>query len=139
MGRDLLVPWLERKVTMAQFSAEDLRVLAETDEVEIETPRAQGSSRRTIIWIVVDGERVYIRSVRGPAGRWYQAVGGGGEARLHAAPRVWTIRTVPVTAQADVARVSDAIRRKYQDRSPGPTAAMLRPDVLPTTLRVEPA
>ena len=123
---------------MAQFSAEDLRFLAETDEVDIETPRASGRSRRTIIWIVVDSQHVYVRSVRGPAGRWYQAVARGSEARLHAGPRTWTIRTAPVADQAEVARVSDAIRRKYQDRWPGPTAAMLRPDVLPTTLRVEP-
>ena len=122
---------------MAQFSAEDLRVLAQTDEVEIETPRASGNSRRTTIWIVVDGERVYVRSVRGPAGRWYQAVVSGSDARLHAGPRTWAIRTTPVGDQAEVDRVSEAIRRKYRDRWPGPTAAMLRPDVMPTTLRVE--
>jgi hypothetical protein len=129
---------MAEEVSMAQFSAEDLRVLAETDEVEIETPRASGSSRRTIIWVMVDGERVYIRSVRGAAGRWYQVVTSGSDARLHAGPRTWTIRAVPVADRAEVARVSEAIRRKYHARWPGPTAAMLRPDVLPTTLRVEP-
>jgi hypothetical protein len=54
--------------TMAQFSADELEELARADEVEIETRRAAGGSRRTIIWIVVDGGHVYVRSVRGPAG-----------------------------------------------------------------------
>ena len=117
------------------FTAEDLRLLDSTAEVEIRV----GGRPALPIWIVVDGERVYIRSVRGLAGRWYQNVVSGAEARLAADRRVWTIRTQQVTDQAEIARVSQAIERKYQSRWPGPTAAMLRPEVLPTTLRVEPA
>src|SRR5918911_354164 len=100
---------------MAKFSAADLRLLAGADEVEIETSRASGRRLRTTIWIMVDGERVSIRSVRGPAGRWYQAVTSGGDTRLHAGPRAWTIRTTPVTDPAEVARVSEAVGRKYKD------------------------
>jgi hypothetical protein len=124
---------------MAQFSAGDLRVLDQTDEIDIETPRASGRDRRTIIWIVTVGGHAYIRSVRGPSGRWYQAVADGGQARLVAGSQSWQVRTTPVTDQAEIDQVSQAISRKYQDRWPGPTAAMLRPEVLPTTLRVEPA
>jgi hypothetical protein len=35
--------------------------------------------------------------------------------------------------------VSDALKRKYEQRWPGPLAAMLREQVLPTTMRVKPA
>jgi hypothetical protein len=125
---------------MTQFSAGEREQLANAAEVEIETRRASGgSNRRTIIWIVVDGERVYIRSVRGAAGAWYGAVTRDKEAQLHAGSSTWAVRATPVTDAAEVERVSRAIDQKYRERWPGPTAAMLRPDVLGTTLRIEPA
>jgi hypothetical protein len=48
------------------------------------------------------------------------------------------VRAVPVDDPAEVERVSEALRRNYA-RWPGPLASMLRPETLPTTLRLEPA
>ena len=118
---------------MAQFNAEERRVLADTAEVHVEFK----PGRRIPIWIVVDGQDVYVRSVRGPAGRWYQAVLSGQPVGLYAGAHQWTIHGEHVTDQATIARVSDAIRSKYEHRWRGPTAAMLRDEVLPTTLRLE--
>ena len=44
-----------------------------------------------------------------------------------------------VQPSTEVARVSAAIDHKYRSRWPGPTDSMLRPEVLGTTLRVDPA
>ena len=119
---------------MAQFSPEDLRLLNGTDEVSIERRPGRG----TTIWIVVADGVAYIRSVRGAAGLWYQTVSGGSPARLVAGSAAWPIRVEAVSDPAQVERVSEAIRTKYERRWPGPTAAMLRPEVVSTTLRVEP-
>jgi hypothetical protein len=35
--------------------------------------------------------------------------------------------------------VSETIRSKYEDAWPGPTAGMVRPEVLPTTVKLSPA
>jgi hypothetical protein len=117
---------------VAQFNAEERRLLADTAEVHVEFRPGQ----RIPIWIVVDGQDVYVRSVRGPAGRWYQAVSAGQPVRLYAGAHQWPIRGEHVTDQAEIARVSDAIRTKYEARWRGPTAGMLRQEVLPTTLRL---
>jgi hypothetical protein len=119
---------------MSGFEAETLRLLDSTAEVEIETSRG----RRTI-WIVVDGDTAYIRSVRGAAGAWYRAVQRQPQAQLHVDSRTLAIRLIPVEDAAEVERVSLAIDRKYRSRWPGPTDSMLRPEVLGTTLRVDPA
>jgi hypothetical protein len=87
---------------------------------------------------MVVGDEVYIRSVRGEDGVWYQAMRRGAAARLLAGSSAWPIQVEPVTDAAEIARVSDAVSAKYAQRWPGPTAAMLRPEVLPTTLRVTP-
>jgi hypothetical protein len=122
------------------FDTETLDLLDETDEVYIETRRDAGSSEhRTIVWaVVVDGE-VFVRSVRGNKGRWYREISSNLEGALHAGDNRIPVRAVPATDGLTVDAVSDAYRAKYEDEYPGPTAAMLRPDVLPTTLKLSPA
>lgn len=121
------------------FDADTLKAWDQAAEVEIETSRGAGAPvHRTVIWIVVDGDQAYVRSVRGASGRWYREIVANPHGAVHARGR-----RVPVAAQsandpATVARVSELLSRKYQDRWPGPTASMLREDVLPTTLRLAP-
>jgi hypothetical protein len=111
------------------FDAETLQVLDETREAQIETRRDEDAPvHRTIIWVVtVDGE-VYVRSVRGEKGRWY-----------HFRDRRIPVRAVPVRGEPTVGAVSEAYRDKYGRTSPGSTRAMLQPETLPTTLKLEPA
>ncbi len=112
---------------------------AQTDEIDIETSRGGGTAvHRTTIWIVVDGDAAYVRSVRGPDGRWYRELTANPSGAVHAAGERVPVRAEPAPDAATVARVSAAIEHKYQSRWAGPTAAMLRPEVLPTTLRLLP-
>jgi len=123
-------------------SAFDPAVLAlwdTTAEIDIETTRGDGAPvHRTTIWIVVDGSDAYVRSVRGPAGRWYRELTANPHGAVHAAGQRVPVRASPAVDADTVARVSAAVTKKYQSRWQGPTAAMLRPDTLPTTLRLEP-
>lgn len=77
---------------MSGFDPALLAILREAEEAEITT---RGTTiHRTIIWPVVDDRgRVFVRSVRGPRGRWYRdaladpAVSlAVGEARLELIP-----------------------------------------------------
>jgi hypothetical protein len=91
-----------------------------------------------VIWIVVDGDAAYVRSVRGVKGRWYRELTANPHGAIHAGGRRVSVRARPAADAATIARVSDLLRTKYQRRWPGPTASMLREDVLPTTQRLEP-
>jgi hypothetical protein len=121
-----------------RFDAELLRRLEDAEEIEIETRRKTGQARQTTIWIVVDEGRVYVRSVRGPGGKWYQRLRRDPQGAVHLAGARTPVRAVPVGDAAEIERVSEALRRKYA-RYSGPLANMLRPDTLPTTLQLEPA
>src|SRR4051794_2990035 len=81
---------------VAAFSQADRDLLQRTDEVGIETR----AGRQLPIWVVVVGDDVYIRSVRGIEGRWYQALLGGTDARLHAGDRAWSIKSEQVSDAA---------------------------------------
>ncbi len=52
-------------------STEDLDLLAAVNEVKIET-QSGDRVHRTVIWVATESERLYVRSVRGDSGRWYQ-------------------------------------------------------------------
>ena len=122
------------------FDTETLRLLDETDEVYVETRRDGDSpEHRTIIWVVVAGGEVYVRSVRGPKGRWYREISSNPEGALHVDDERIPVRAAPADDGPTVEAVSDALRSKYEESAPGPTAAMVRPEVLPTTLKLSPA
>ena len=122
----------------ATFDPSTLDLLREIEEVEIETRTAPGAaSHRTIIWVVADEEdRVFIRSVRGPAARWYREAVANPPCVLHADALALTVLAVAATDDAQVAACSRALPAKY-GRGPS-VQAMLRPAVLPTTLRLVP-
>jgi hypothetical protein len=122
------------------FDAETLELLDETKEVKIETRRAADSpEHRTIIWIVVVEGEVFVRSVRGRKGRWYRRISSNPEGALHVRGNRIPVRATLATDDTTVDAVSDALKSKYEEAWPGPTAAMVRPEVLPTTLKLSPA
>ena len=106
------------------------------EEVEIETWSMAGEPRRTIIWVVVDDGRVYVRSVRGERGRWYREIRTEPHAALLVAGERVEVQAVPVDEES-IAACSAALERKYA--ADPALRSMLRPDVLSTTLRLDPA
>jgi hypothetical protein len=121
------------------FDQDTLNAFDQTAEIDIETSRGDGAPvHRTTIWIVVDGDTAYVRSVRGPAGRWFREIVANPAGAIHVGGKAVPVQAHAATDPATMARVSDALNKKYLARWPGPTAAMLREDTLPTTLRLEP-
>lgn len=120
---------------MAQFDADTLNTVATVKELAIRTARHPGTS--VVIWAVVSDGTIFVRSFRGGAGRWYRDLAEGGRAALEAGGRTLEVEAVPVRDEGAIARVSEAFLRKYR---PSPYAeAMVKPDILSTTLRLDPA
>jgi hypothetical protein len=125
--------------TAQRFSDEILALIGQAEEVHIEPRSADGQHVGPVtIWVVVVDGDVYVRSYRGPNGRWYQALLRHPAGVLHVNGRDVPFRAVRVEDQAEIARVSETYRRKYERKWPRETAEMLRDEVLPTTLRLEP-
>jgi hypothetical protein len=119
---------------MTNFDADILRELRDLREVAIRTEKHPKSA--VVIWAVVVDEEVFVRSVRGGKGRWYRDLAAGGPATLEFAGRRVAAQAIPVSDPAAIAGASHEYLRKYQ---PSPYAqAMVRSEVLPTTLRLEP-
>ena len=120
------------------FDAATRQLIDEAYEIRIETPRPDGSTRGTIIWAMVDGEDVFVRSVRGDRGHWFQAATDADEPLTMVVGKKSAAVTGHVAADPDsIARCSRALERKYRDDPALPS--MLRPSTLATTMRLEPA
>ena len=96
------------------FAPADLAALEAAEEIEIET-RASADARahRTIIWIMTDGADAFVRSVRGPAGRWYREALADPRVVVHAGGRTLPARVVPAPDEESIARTNAGLRRKY--------------------------
>lgn len=125
-----------------RFEPGELAWLAETEEIEIETSAPDGASHRTIIWVVVDADDAFIRSVNGPTARWYREAVANPTVTIHTRrcvqpARSVTARVETATDRSSIERTDEALQRKYAgDPS---VRSMLAPDILDTTLRLVPA
>jgi hypothetical protein len=119
---------------MAKFDANTLRELRDVDEVAIRTDKHPKSA--VVIWVVAADEEIFVRSWRGAKGRWYQDLAAGGPATLEFDGRSLAVQAFPAGDQNAVDRTSREFLGKY--RRSTHAEEMVRPETLPTTLRLEP-
>lgn len=119
---------------MTKFDADTLSTLRNLQEVIIRTEKRPQSG--VVIWIVVAGDEVFVRSWRGTRGRWYKDLAKGGPAILELDDRQLAVQTIPASDPDSVTAVSREFLTKYQRSSHA--REMVRADILSTTLRLEP-
>jgi hypothetical protein len=119
---------------MAKFDAATLRELRDVREIAIRTEKHPDTA--VVIWVVVADDDVFVRSVRGGKGRWYRDLATGGSATLEFAGQRLEVQAIPANDADSIARASREFLSKYH---PSPYAqSIVRDEVLPTTLRLEP-
>lgn len=119
---------------MAAFDPDTLSDLRDRHEVTIRTQQHPGTA--VVIWAVVADGALFVRSARGPKGRWYRDVTVDPRAVLEFAGRRLSMQAVPVSDSSSIEAVSREYLRKYRN-SPY-VQSVVRSDVLPTTLRLDP-
>jgi hypothetical protein len=119
---------------MPSFDTDTLRLLQTVQEVTIRTEKHPDTA--VITWVVTAGDEVYLRSVRGAKGRWYQDLKAGGPALLEVQGRQIAVQAIPAGDAESIDRASRQYLTKY--RSSPYAEPMVRAEVLSTTLRLEP-
>jgi hypothetical protein len=118
------------------FSTEDLQELASVHEVRIETQAPGGDLHQAIVWVVVDGDDVFVRSWLGARARWYREAIANPAVALHVENRRLAATAIPATDPDSVRRCSDRFLTKYAKSKSA--LDMVRDEILATTLRLEP-
>ena len=122
---------------MTGWTTDELSRIGEAEELEIAARRTDGSLRAPVpIWVVRVGDELYVRSWRGPNGRWFRAARASREGRISAGG---VDRDVALVDAADDVydAVDDAYRAKY-DRYASYVPPMLAAQARATTLKLLP-
>jgi hypothetical protein len=119
------------------FDADELQRLATARTVRLETRAPDGTVHLTPIWAVVHDDRVFVRSWRGAGARWYREALANPAVAIHVRKHRIAATAIPASDPDSVERASEALLEKYAG-DPA-TSSMVREEILPTTLRLEPA
>src|SRR5438552_1947049 len=100
---------------MSKWSHDELRKIAEADDLHISPLREDGVTYRTptLIWSVAVDDALYVRAYYGLNSHWYQAAVRQKAGRIIAADMTKEVTFEPVE-EAINDRIDDAYRAKYR-------------------------
>ena len=121
------------------WTSEELDKIANADELRIEPMRADGSPREpTTIWVVRDGDDLYIRAFRGPGGVWYRAARATHRGHISAGGVDRDVAFVEEDDDERMDKIDHAYRSKYGNYPRQHVDPMVAPEARAATLRVIP-
>jgi hypothetical protein len=122
---------------MPDWNPTELEQLAAAREIEVSALRDDGALTKPVtIWAVrVEGD-LYVRSVRGGAGRWYRAAGRRHEGRIETGDAAVDVSFEDASHHLD-AEIDAAYKEKYGYPS-APVDSITTDDAQATTTRIVP-
>jgi hypothetical protein len=122
---------------MTGWATEELSRIGDTEELEIAVRRSDGTLREPVpVWVVRVGDDLYVRSWRGPNGRWFRAARASREGHITAGGIERDVALVD--ADDDVNDAIDAGYRAKYGRYASYVPTMLAPQARATTLKLVP-
>ena len=124
---------------MTTWTADELARIGQADELRIAALRADDSLRRpTTIWVVADGDELYVRSAHADQAAWWRATRVRHQGHISAGgiERDVTFAEVPDPDEND--RIDAAYRAKYRRYPAAYTDAVVNPEARATTIRLVP-
>ncbi|HEY0493025.1 MAG TPA: DUF2255 family protein [Candidatus Dormibacteraeota bacterium] len=123
---------------MTQWSKDELSRIGKAEELQIASVRRDGTLRKPVtIWVVLHGDGLYVRSVRGPAGAWFRGTQERHEGRIQAGSIAKEVTFVDAGHDAE-AEVDSAYRAKYRRYAGSVLNSVLTPEAKSTTIKLVP-
>jgi hypothetical protein len=124
-------------MSMTSWSRDELNKIGTAEELEIAPRRDDGTLRDPVtIWVVRQGDNLYVRSYNGKSGSWYRAAQNSHQGRIQAGGVEKDVRFV--NADADLNDQIDAAYQSKYGRYPKYVAPMVTPEVRTTTIQLLP-
>ncbi|MER5180945.1 DUF2255 family protein [Streptomyces sp. NPDC002896] len=99
---------------MTTWTNDELTRIEHAEELQMAPSRSDGAPRTPVpIWVVRDGDDLYVRSFRGSAGAWYRAALVSHEGRIRSGGVAKDVTLVEVTDPGVNDRIDTAYRTKY--------------------------
>jgi hypothetical protein len=119
------------------WTSAELDKIGGAEELRLASVRRDGTLRKPVtMWVVRDGDDLYVRSVNGRGSSWFRGARIRHEARISAGGIEKDVSLVETDAVNDV--VDAAYRAKYGRCYPSIVPSMVTPEARAATLRLVP-
>jgi hypothetical protein len=124
---------------MTEWTNNELNSIGQADELQITSARPDGTLRPYVtIWVVRDGDDLYVRTAYGAENGWYRRAKASGTGRI----RAGGLERDVTFADADPGLhegIDKAYHVKYDRYGPKIVGSVVGPDVADLTIRLVPA
>ncbi len=119
------------------WTAEELHRVGEAEELELSPMRRDETLRSPVVmWVVRDGEDVYVRSVNGRGSSWFRGAEARHQAHISAGGVTKAVELVETDDRADA--IDAAYETKYGHRYATIVPSIVAPDARAATLKLVP-
>lgn len=119
------------------WTSDELDAIGTAEELSLASVRRDGTLRRPVtMWVVRDGEDVYVRSVNGRGSSWFRGARTRHEAHIRAGGVERDVELVESDERTDA--VDAAYREKYGRRYPTIVPSIIAPQARAATLKLTP-
>ncbi|MEV0388505.1 DUF2255 family protein [Nonomuraea sp. NPDC050643] len=125
---------------MSGWTSDELTAIGNAEELELASRRDDGSLRRPVtMWVVRDGDDLYVRCMNGPDGAWYRGTRTRHEGHISAGGLRRDVTFADSDAGRDLDdRLDDAYRAKYHRYGPDIVGGVVNPGARAATIRLVP-
>jgi len=122
---------------MSTWTNDELEKIGAAEELDLASVRRDGTLRRPVtMWVVRDGDDLYVRSVNGPGSSWFRGAQTRHEAHISAGGVDKDLDLVETDKAGD--EVDAAYDAKYGRRYPTIVPSIVAPQALAATLKLTP-
>jgi hypothetical protein len=122
---------------MSAWANDELDRIGEAEELTLASVRRDGTLRKPVtMWVVRDGDDVYVRSVNGRESSWFRGTQDRHEARVRAGGVEKDVDLVEADDVND--ELDTAYRAKYGRRYAGIVPSIVAPEARAATLKLVP-
>jgi hypothetical protein len=122
---------------MSGWTDDELSRIGEAEELEIASRRRDGTLRNPVtIWVVRDGDDLYVRSVNGRTSSWFRGAQARHEAHIEAGGVGKDVLLVETDDLSD--EIDAAYRAKYRRYADNVVGSIVTPSARAATLKLVP-
>ena len=122
---------------MTAWTADELTRIGSAEELQIASVRPDGTLRKPVtIWVVRNGDGLYVRSVKGPTGLWFRGTQDKHQGRIRAGGIEKDVTFVDAEHNIND-DVDAAYRAKYRRYAGSILNSVLNPQARSTTMRLD--
>jgi hypothetical protein len=123
---------------MTMWSTDELNEIGRAEELKIASLRSDGTLTKPVtIWIVRDGDDLYVRSVNGPAAAWFRGTQARHEGRIDAGGVTKEVTFVDADPEIND-KLDAAYRTKYRRYAANIINSIVTAKARSTTMKVVP-